>query len=65
MGLILRMILYSVFSALAYEGALDFNPDAGTITVSVDQLGFVVTGVLGYLGTFGVSRWVKAKGGKT
>lgn len=65
MGLALRMALYAFFAMLAKEGFVIFDPEAGTVTIQIEHIGMVVSGVTGYLGTFAVGRWAKARGGAT
>lgn len=64
MGLFLRMaVLYPLFLYLASLGIVVFNPDTGDVTFNIQHLELVITGLVGYLGTFGFSRLAKAKGG--
>lgn len=63
--LAIRMIIYSLaVPAAAYFGG-SFDPETGTITLNLDTLLSMAQGVLVNVGTFGLSRWAKAKGGAT
>lgn len=57
--LYVRMALYAVFSAMAWNGFITFDPEAGTVTFQIDQLIQIIGGVGGYLATFAASRWAK------
>jgi hypothetical protein len=59
------MVLYAAFSAMASEGLIFFDAEAGTITLRVDDLMLLGTGAVGYIGTFAAGRYAKARGGAT
>lgn len=63
--LAIRMLLYAVFAAMANEGLVLFDADAGTVTFKIDDLMLFGSGVVGYIGTFVTSRYAKARGGAT
>lgn len=56
MGLFIRMLLYLLFGAIAGFGLGTFDGEAGTMTINVDSLAAVLTGIVGYVGTFVVGR---------
>lgn len=61
----IRMIAYFLFAGLASQGLLVFDQEAGTVTFKIEDISMIVTGVLGYIGTFGTSRIAKKNGGAT
>ena len=64
--LFVRMvILYPLFALLAANGTGVFNPEAGTFLVNIDDVASFFIGVVGYAGTFLLSRFSKARGGQT
>ncbi|MGB1214775.1 MAG: hypothetical protein ACPG4X_15525 [Pikeienuella sp.] len=63
--LAIRMLLYAVFAAMANEGLLLFDADAGTVTLKIEDIMLFGAGVVGYIGTFVTSRYAKARGGAT
>lgn len=67
MMLTVRMILYALFAGLASQGIGVFDPAAETLTLTlqVESVAAVVTGALGFVGTFVSSRIAKAWGGVT
>ncbi len=66
-----RMLLYFVFAGVSVLGSgLSFDPATSqvTITFSVDNLSQIFIsggGLVGFLGTFGLGRMSKSKGGRT
>ncbi len=72
MSLAIRMIFYFVGAALAGYGLATFDPQAGTLTISLHRLsdliggaGLAVGGGGLYLATFAFSRVAKRLGWKT
>lgn len=59
------MILYFVFAGLASQGLVVFDGEAGTVTLHVESIVLLISGVAGYVGTFYASRVAKKKGGPT
>lgn len=62
MFLAIRMALYLLFGTLAGQGVEFYDPETQTITISIDDLAMLLSGLGGYAGTFLSSRWAKAKG---
>ena len=65
MALFIRMALYAVFAILAGQGLVIFDHDAGTVTFRIDDVVLLISGAIGFVGTFWASRVAKAKGGAT
>lgn len=65
MGLPLRMVLYFVFAALASQGLVVFDAEAGTVTFRIEDLALIASGLAGYAATFWSSRMAKRNGGAT
>jgi hypothetical protein len=65
MGLYIRMAIYFIAPFIAGLGFASYNPDAGTLTVNLDDLAVVLGGIATFIGTFWAGRVAKARGGKT
>lgn len=65
MALYVRMALYLIFGIIAGNGLGVYDANAGTITFHVDELEPLLTGIVGYGGTFIWSRFAKKAGGAT
>lgn len=63
--LTVRMVLYFLFAALAGQGLVVFDQQAGTVTFRVDDLMLLASGTGGYVATFWASRLAKRRGGAT
>lgn len=63
--LYVRMVLYALSAGLAGYGVATFDPTAGTLTIQLDELAKIVTGIVGFIGTFAASRIAKKNGGAT
>ncbi|UWQ30264.1 hypothetical protein [Leisingera sp. M523] len=64
-GLSVRMVAYFIFAAVAGQGIAIFDPVAGTLTFHIDQMETLLSGVAGYVATFGIGRLAKARGGSS
>lgn len=65
MGLIFRMAIYFAFAALASQGLVIFDAEGGTVTFEIEKVEYVLSGIVGYLSTYGVSRVGKKLGWNT
>jgi hypothetical protein len=65
MMLTVRMVLYFFFGALSSQGLDIFDPATGLISIHVEELATVISGLLGFIATFAASRLAKQKGGLT
>lgn len=65
MTLAIRMVLYAIFAGLASVGVVDFNPNTGDVSFTLQSLEALLLGITGYVATFGASRIAKARGGST
>lgn len=65
MTLYIRMFLYLIFGWLAGQGFILMDDINGTISVRVDDISLMLSGLLGFIGTYIGSRIAKARGGKT
>jgi hypothetical protein len=59
------MILYFLFPLIAGQGIGVFDPQSGTLTIDIDSATTVLTGAVGFAGTFAAGRWAKVRGGFT
>ena len=59
------MALYLAFGALAGQGLVIFDQDAGTVTFQIEHLTVAMTGLAGYVVTFVSGRFAKTNGGHT
>ena len=65
MMLYIRMALYLLAGMLAGQGIAVFDPVAGTLTIDIENLTTLLTGLATFVGTFVVGRVAKARGGAT
>lgn len=66
MGLLVRMLLYFLFGALAGYGFATFDGASGTVTIDVNGLATAIAGVLSFVATFLVGRiGARLKGWRT
>lgn len=65
MGLALRMVLYFAFTTLANQGFVLFDQSAGTVTFNVTNVATLLSGLIGFAGTFAAGRFFKKVGGLT
>lgn len=65
MTLYIRMALYFLFGNLSGSAGFNFDSYSGHVTISVDDLAAAIAGIIGFVGTFLVSRLAKKRGGKT
>lgn len=59
MMLYVRMALYAICAGMAGYGLATFDPQAGTLTIDLEQLAQIVGGAAGFVATFIASRFAK------
>ena len=64
-GVNFSIYLYFLFPLIAGQGIGVFDPQSGTLTIDIDSATTVVTGAVGFAGTFAAGRWAKVRGGFT
>lgn len=65
MALYIRMILYFLFPLIAGQGLGVFDPQAGTLTIHIENAATILAGAVGFVVTFAAGRWAKVRGGFT
>jgi hypothetical protein len=63
--LMVRVAIYFVGGWLASMGWAQFDDTSGALTIDADGIVTMLTGVIMTVGTFLISRTIKARGGKT